>query len=131
MSFEQWQRSEDNRVKALSIRKSKCEDQVCSAFGSSYAANMSSAAFDHEVQRQVELKRRAFMEQEIKHRVQHEMQMASFYATMPYHSLGLGLGEKRDDVSNHIHVSGGGFQCPTGYAALGATGETKLASGAY
>ena len=62
--------------------------------------------------------------------MQHEMQMASFYAAMPYHSFA-NVREKRDDEINHIHVSGGGFQCLTGDAALGATGEKKLASGAY
>ena len=73
-------------MKALSIRKNKCEDQVRPAFGSSYAANMTSAAIDHEVQRLLESVRHSSVEQEIKRRVQHEMQMASFYAAMPFHS---------------------------------------------
>ena len=127
MSFERWQRSEDNRIKALSIRKSKCLDQVCPAFGSSYAANISSAAIDHEVQRQLELARRSAMEQEIKHRVQHEMQMASFYAAMPYHSPADECEKKDEIIWDDIHVSGVG----TADATLGATGEKKHASGLY
>ena len=118
-------------MKALSIQKSKFEDQVRPAFGSSYATNMSSDAIDHEVQRQLELVRRSSVEQEIKRRVQHEMQMASFYAAMPFHSHPNEC-ERRDEIIwDDIHVSGGGFQCPTGDAALGGMGEKKHASGAY
>ena len=89
-------------MKALSIRKNECEDQVRPAFGSSYAANMTSAAIDHEVQRQLELVRRSSVEQEIKRRVQHEMQMASFYATMPFHSLAIGVNCYYCSGSNDI-----------------------------
>ena len=131
ISFEQWQRSGDNWMKALSIQKSKFEDQVRPAFGSSYAANMTSAAIDHEVQRLLESVRHSSVEQEIKRRVQHEMQMASFYATMPFHSHPNEC-ERRDEIIwDDIHVSGGGFQCPTGDDVLGATGEKKHSSGVY
>ena len=103
ISFEQWQRSEDNRMKALSIQKSKFEDQVRPAFGSPYATNMSSDAIDHEVQRRLELVRRSSVEQEIKRRVQHEMQMASCHAAMPYHSPANEC-EKRDELFGMISM---------------------------
>ncbi len=57
---------------------------------------MSSDAIDHEVQRRLELVRRSSVEQEIKRRVQHEMQMASCHAAMPYHSPANEC-EKRDN----------------------------------
>ncbi len=63
--------------------------------------------------------------------MQHEMQMASCHAAMPCHSPANEC-EKRDEINwDDIHVYGGGFQCPTGDAALGGTGEKKHASGAY
>ena len=92
---------------------------------------MSSAAIDHEVQRQLELARRSSVEQEIKRRVQHEMQMASFYAAMPNHSPADECEKKDEIIWDDIHVSGGGFQCLTGNSVLGATGKKKNVSGVY
>jgi hypothetical protein len=67
MSFAQWQKSEDTRIKALTICKAKSalfQYHPCSAFGSSYAAKMKFAVIDHKVHHQVEL---AKMEQEVNH----------------------------------------------------------------
>jgi len=106
-SFEQWQKSEGNRIKALTIRKDKSsqgplQDHIRPFGSSSYAANMTLAAIDYEVQRQVESARCFSMEQEIKQRVQRELQRASCYAAKsnPYPLL-----EWDED-----HVSGEVFQ---------------------
>ena len=70
MSSEQWQKSEGNRIKTLTIRKDKSsqgplQDHIRPFGSSSYAANMTLAAIDYEVQRQVESARCFSMEQEI------------------------------------------------------------------
>ena len=85
MTFEQWQKSEGNRIKALTIRKGKSSEgpfqHHIQPFGSSsYAAIMDLAVIDYEVQRQIESARCCSVEQEIKHQVQQELQRASCYA---------------------------------------------------
>ncbi len=52
ISFAQWRQSENNRITAITIRKTKSavlQDLPRSSFGSSYVAKMNSVAIEHEV----------------------------------------------------------------------------------
>ena len=101
MTLEQWQKSESNRVRALTIKKGKgslgaFQDPAgpfgslsSLPFGSSsrYAASMTSATIDFEVKCQVELAR--CMDQEINPRVEQELQRVPCYAakSKPYPTI--------------------------------------------
>ena len=127
MTFDQWQKSESNRIRALTIKKGReslggfqtpagpfglskqgkeslgrFQDPVqpFGLFGSSsYAASMTSATIEYEVKRQVELARH--MDQEINRRVEQELQRVPSVAAAksnPFPSMEL-LESDEDDPS--------------------------------